>query len=505
MRLCTSMQMKEIEAKAKLEFDLSEEVLMEAAGSLSAREIHLSFLPELSRGKIAIVCGPGNNGGDGLVVARHLYTLGIVSLQVFTHAPKDSQSPLFKTQLKRLQKLGLKIIDLEKDLERISELSQCKVIVDALFGIGLTRPIEGDVSKIIGAINAASGSAAISLDIPSGLNANTGQILGSCVRATMTLTFGLAKPGLLTGDGPAMSGKTRVLQIGLARRLFREKATTHFAFNEHLAKRWLPIRNARSHKRQNGHLLVVAGRPGMWGAAALCTEAAYRMGSGYVSLAVENESEALKSFVKDVGSEVLIKFRADSDLFDKKTAIVVGPGAGVDGDLEKFLERLISKKIKNVVVDADALTVLSKMGDKKLPSQWILTPHAGELSRLLKVSAEEIEQDRFHYAGKASQKYGCLVLLKGYRTLLADSSGRVAIITSGNSALAKAGTGDVLAGFIGALLAQGVEPLQAAATASYFHGRLADEWVRYGKDVKSLMPRDLLTMTPELLGQFSRG
>ncbi|MDZ4678511.1 MAG: NAD(P)H-hydrate dehydratase [Oligoflexia bacterium] len=503
MRLCTPEQMREIERLTQVEFDLSDEILMETAGALAAREIQLSFLPELSRGKLAIICGPGNNGGDGLVVARHLYNIGFLSLQVFTHAPKELQSKLYKTQVDRLKKHGISIVDLVNEPTRVIELSEYNVVVDALYGIGLSRPIEAGVAQIIHTLNATN-SSVISIDVPSGLCATTGKILGTCVRATMTISFGLAKPGMLAGEGTVVCGKIRILQIGFPRRLFREKATTHFAFNEHLARRWLPIRKARSHKAQNGHLLVIAGRPGMWGAAQLCSEAAYRMGVGYVTVAVENRDDALKSFIKDIGSEVLIKTRDEADLLEKKNAVVLGPGAGVDQNLNSILERLIAENFKRVVIDADGLTVLSEMGTVKLPAQWILTPHAGELSKLLKIPVEEIEQDRFYHAGLAAQKFGCLVLFKGYRTVLADHQGRVAVITSGNASLAKAGTGDVLSGFIGALLAQDVQPLQAAGTAAYFHGRLSDEWLRYGKDIKSLMPRDLLTNTPELLGQLSR-
>jgi ADP-dependent NAD(P)H-hydrate dehydratase / NAD(P)H-hydrate epimerase len=502
MRLVTAAQMKEIEGRSAEEFDLSAENLMEVAGALAAREIQQAFLPELSRHRVAVICGPGNNGGDGLVVARHLYAMGFLSLQVFYWAPEKKRSKLFRVQLTRAVKQGIRIVDLEAEPKRIPEIAEFGVIIDGLFGIGLQRTVEDRPLEIIRTVNSSQATVA-SLDIPSGLSSDSGAVMGDAVRAAMTLTFGLAKSGLYVGDGSSYTGRVRILQIGLPRRLFREVAHTHFAFNERLARRWLPTRKERSHKAQHGHLLVIAGSPGMWGAAQLSTEAAYRIGAGYVTLAAPSE-ESLKFLGREIGSEVLVTSRKNPELFEKKNAVVIGPGAGVDQDLKNLVEKLHARRMERVLLDADALTALSEMSGAKLLPSWILTPHSGELSRLLGVPAEEIEKDRLYHASKAAEKFGCLVLLKGFRSILANHEGRVAVVVSGNAGLAKAGTGDVLSGLIGGLLAQGVGPLQAAGTGAYLHGRLADEWLRLGRDAKSLMPRDLLALAPELIQQISR-
>lgn len=475
---------------------------MEAAGALAAREIHQSYLPELARQRLALVCGPGNNGGDGFVVARHLYAAGFYSLQVYTWAPAKQQTALYKLQKERAQAQGLRITDLEQEPDKISELSRFGIVVDALFGIGLSREINQKPAEIVGAINSGAG-AVISLDIPSGISSLTGNTLGVAVRASMTLTFGLAKPGLYIGDGPSHSGKIRILQIGFPRQLFRQIAQTHFAFNERLARRWLPVRKERSNKSDHGHLLVVAGSAGMWGAAQLACEAAYRIGSGYVTLAVSPE-EAKSPLANQVGAEVLIASRTASNLLEKKTAVVIGPGSGKDEQIKDLILSLKKSGFSQVVLDADGLSVLSGMKGQKLLPQWVLTPHSGELARLLNTTSDEIEVDRPRFALEAAKKFGCMILLKGYRSLLANHEGRLAVIISGNASLAKAGTGDVLSGFIGGLMAQGVGALQAAGTGAYFHGRLSDEWIRLGRDAKSLMPRDLLALAPELLSQLSR-
>ena len=264
------------------------------------------------------------------------------------------------------------------------------------------------------------------------------------------------------------------------------------------------MRTRQSNKSDHGRLLVIAGQPGTWGAAALCCEAAYRMGVGYVTLALADKEQSLRYMVGDIGAEVLTAFRDDPKLFANKSAVVIGPGAGVGEKTKELIRGLISSEVRSVLVDADGLTALSEMEDIKLPSTWLLTPHTGELSRLLKVSVEEIDNNRFYFATLAAKKFGCYVLLKGYRSLLAGPDERVAVITSGNAALAKAGTGDVLSGMTGALMAQGLGTVQAGGTAAYLHGRAADDWLRLGRDMKSFMPRDLMGMLPELLVQITR-
>ena len=501
MRLATVDQAAQIDDVSQTVYGLPGEVLMESAGALAAREIDLSYLPELTRGTVAVVCGPGNNGGDALVVARHMHSAGYRDLVVYLAAPENKRSELFSKQLKRCELQGLRLVDLLAHPEKAEQLQQATLVVDGLFGIGLRSRVEEPFSKVIEAVNAAK-APKVSLDCPSGLNCDTGQVEGAAVRASMTVTFGLAKPGFFVSEGPAHVGKLRTLSIGFPYEALRGIATSHFLFTERLARRYLPARQDSTNKSDYGRLLVIAGHPGFWGAGVLASSSGFRVGAGYVTWA---SFEAPYETLKEI-PEVLTSKVTDESLWSnfKFNAVAIGPGLGTSVDTAKLIERL--KKIEGlaVVVDADAITACVEHGLFPLPSQWILTPHAGELSRILKIHSQDIERDRFKAVFAACAITQCHVLLKGYRSLVAHGQ-RCLIVHAGNSALAKAGTGDVLTGMIGGLLAQGLDTPQAAATAAYLHGRLADEWLRSGRDKSSLTASDLNTLLPQIVARVRQG
>lgn len=500
MRLATVEQARQIDEMSQKVYGLTGEILMESAGGLAAREIDLTFLPELTRGSAAIVCGPGNNGGDGLVAARHLHSAGHRDLVVYLVAPRDQQSPLFRVQLQRAQSQGLRIVDVIEDPLKAKQIANAELIVDALFGIGLSRKIEEPFLEIIEIMNSAK-APKVAIDTPSGLNADTGRVEGACVQAAMTITFGLGKPGFFVSEGPAHVGKLRVLPIGFPYESLRGIATTHFLFTEKLARRYLPARKETTNKSDHGRLLMLAGRPGFWGAGILASTSAFRMGAGYVQWAsFEPPNEALKEI-----PEVLTGQINDDQLWKTKiSAVCIGPGLGTGAETGLVIQKLKELKDIPVVVDADAITACVEQNLFPLPNHWVITPHAGELSRILKISAQDIERDRFKYALEASKKTGCHVLLKGFRSVLANQD-RCLVINAGNSALAKAGTGDVLTGMIGGLLAQGMDTTQATATAAYLHGRLADEWVRSGNDKSSMTASDLKSILPQVVSRLRLG
>lgn len=499
MRLETVEQAQQIDELAQTVYGLSGEVLMEAAGALAAREIDLSYLPELSRGGVAVVCGPGNNGGDGLVIARHLHSSGYRDLQVFICAPRDSQSPLFKTQLKRAELQGLRIVDVTSAPEKAKAIGAAELIVDAIFGIGFKKRAGGEFQALIEMLNAAR-APKISVDCPSGLNCNTGRAEGASVRAAMTVTFGLAKPGFFVAEGPAHVGRLRTLPIGFPYECRRGVATSHFLFNERLARRYLPVRGETSNKSDHGRLLLLAGRPGFWGAGVLASGSAFRLGAGYVTWAsFEAPIEALKEI-----PEVLTGSLSDEKVWAQKySAVAIGPGLGAGPETAKVIERL-KKMDLPVAVDADAITACVDHDLFPLPANWVITPHSGELARVLKSSAQDVDRDRFQAAFAAHKKTGCHVLLKGFRSVLAFGE-RCMIIHAGNSALAKAGTGDVLTGMIASFLAQGLDTTQATATAAYLHGRLADEWIRSGQDKLAMTASDLKSLLPQVISRLRLG
>lgn len=504
MRLSTCQQAIEIDELSSKVYGLSPEVLMESAGALSSREIHQSFLPEITKGQISIVCGPGNNGGDALVVARHLHSMGHRQIEVFVASDKKKRSKLYHLQLQRCELAGIKIFDLVESPALIEKLNSSQLIVDGVFGIGFRPKMDKLYLNLVTKMNSV-GVPIVSLDVPSGLDANRGKFDGNVIRASMTLTYGLSKPGFYISEGPLCVGKLRVLSIGFPFECLRGVATSHFCFTEKLARRYLPKRRADSNKSDHGRTVIVAGSEGMWGAGVLAASAAYRMGAGYVSCA----GLGTPTFLKDV-PEVLSVDLSDKSQWEKilsSDSVAVGPGLGLSPESKKITYELISELISaehpKVVLDADALSVVREFDLFSLPPSWIVTPHSGELGRILDLDPREIEKDRFLSLSKASLLMGCHVLLKGFRSILCHSD-RFMIINSGNSALAKAGTGDVLTGMIASLLAQGLEPLQATCTASYIHGRLADEWVRDGHDKRALVASDLGRLMPELLQRISR-
>lgn len=501
MRLASVEQSKKIDELSQKEFHLPSEVLMEAAGVSAAREIEQAFYPEINRGRISIICGPGNNGGDGLVIARHLHSAGYRDLAVFLLSPKKSRSNLLNEQIIRLSLQGIKLIDALEEPHVLEKIISSSLVIDALFGIGLNQKVSGEYAQAIQLMNQVK-VPVISLDTPSGLECDTGMILGVAVKASMTLSFGLGKPGFFISEGPSHIGRLRILPIGFPYELLRKVATTRFGFSEKIARRYLPKRSDLSNKSTYGHALILAGRDGFWGSAILSSTSAFRIGAGYVTLSSFDDASRV---VNETPETLIAKhFDLDALLLKKITAIGVGPGLGVSDQTAELIQELKRRNFQNVVIDADAITTCVNYKLFPLLKNWVMTPHAGELSRVLGIPSEKIEQDRITACENAARLTGCHVLLKGYRSVLADEK-RSLIILSGNSALAKAGTGDVLTGMITGLLAQGVPVVQATATAAYLHGRLADEWIKLGGDKRSLLASDIRDQLPGLMSRLMSG
>jgi ADP-dependent NAD(P)H-hydrate dehydratase / NAD(P)H-hydrate epimerase len=468
MRLATREEVYSLDKAAAEDFGLSSPVLIEKAGAALAQAFERIFQAQRwpSSSRIGIWCGSGDNGADGRAMA-HLLREKSYSVEVLQGTDWNS-----------------------KDYD---------VLVDALFGIGLNRPIEGALAEKIRELNQA-GRPVIAVDIPSGLEANRGVILGACVKARWTLTIAPAKPGLFLQDGPAASGRILSLQIGFPAELIQAKARSVFLIGASSARKILPLRSAISNKSSFGHLLVIAGSPGMEGAALLVSQAAARLGCGYVTLCSESESlfqQARPDFLR-----LLLADFFKSDL-KKYKAVVVGPGLGVNKQTAKILAHLFHHHNK-VLVDADALTVLAQNPLGPLPEEWLVTPHAGELGRIMDQSAKELETDRLQAISNAQKSLQCVVLFKGFRTVV-GVAGKRYIIGSGNVALAKAGSGDVLSGFIGSLMAQGLSTGRAAVLGAYLHGKVADDWLRRGHSNRTLMASDLPELIDASLTSLKKG
>ncbi len=525
MRLATIEEAQAFDLRAQKERGISGEILMESAGALASREIrefiaHKKLESQLSTNAfVGIVCGPGGNGADGLVVARHLASAGL-NVRVYLVDAK-AKHDLFSANLERLPLSIARSSVNEVDELKSGVFTQGKgkerkflrvgLLVDALLGLGLDRDVRGIYETFIDAMN-SSDAPTVSLDLPSGLDANTGRVLGCAVCSKLTLTFSLAKPGFFVNDGPKSVGRLRVLPIGIPLDLIREVAVTQTAFTGKSARRLLPGRSSDSNKSSHGRVVIFAGQAKMIGAGLIAGLASMRVGVGYVTLVthLSLKDVAARAEIAKIAPEFLTLAYDDPETWKKigSDVAVVGPGFGVGTDVLDILKALVKRSSSNVVVDADALTSIAdeKKAGRPLPllNSWILTPHAGELARLIGGESKELEANRFDSAKRAAKELRAIVLFKGFRTVVSDGE-RSCVILSGNSALAKAGSGDTLAGIIGGCLAQKTPPFEAACLGAYIHGRLADEWLKSGRDILSLQPTDLAALLPQLLKKIRTG
>jgi NAD(P)H-hydrate epimerase len=408
------------------------EELMERAGTAVADVVDERF-----PGRVAVVCGGGNNGGDGRVCARVLRERGREVVQV----------------------------------DGFGELGEPDVIVDALLGIGLKDSPREDVARMIERIN-TSGRPVVAVDVPSGVNASTGEVPGAAVQADVTVTFGAAKVGLAIAPGRFHSGSVHVAWIGLEPGAHEHSLVASSVLSD------VPRKRVDSTKYRAGSVLVVGGSPGMAGAPSLAALAAFRADAGYVTVAAPESAlpaiearvlEAVKRALPEDGSGRLLPRAADGVLeaAERADAVVLGPGLGRSEGARELVRLLLEQLELPVVIDADGLWELEAF---QRPAPTVLTPHAGELARLLATEPAEIEERRLESVRRAASLYGSIVLLKGADTLVAAPREGVLVAGFGAPSLATAGTGDVLSGVIGAFLAKGMEPRIAVGAAAAAHG-----------------------------------
>ena len=482
MKVATAEQMRGFDRRASEEFGVPSIVLMENAGR-SVFEAVRDALGGLENRHITIVAGRGNNGGDGFVVARHLREAG-ARVSVFLLGSPEDVGGDARTNLDMLLESGVAVSGVASANDITAALATSHAVVDAMFGTGLRGEVTGLPAEVISAINAA-GKPVVAVDIPSGMDADTGEILGACVEADCTVTFALPKIGLLTYPGAACVGQMTVADIGIPKCLY--DGITVELVDESMAASKLPARPPDAHKGTFGTAVVIAGSLGMTGATAMASEAALRAGAGLSTLGcpaglwnvmAAKLTEVMTRGLPDGGNGA---FSADAvsqalELIEKGDSTVVGCGIGTHAGTIEFVHRLVKLARKPMIVDADGLNALAQdvgilEGEH---GDLVLTPHPGEMSRLLGTSVQAVQSNRMDVAREAASRFRCVVVLKGARTLIADPSGRVFINPTGGPGLATGGTGDVLAGAIGGLLAQGLSPLDAAVCGAFVHGRAGD-------------------------------
>lgn len=452
--------------------------LMNRAGAVLFDELCCRW-PEARR--MVVVCGAGNNGGDGYVVARLARERGfevtLVALRETAMLTGDA-----KTAWGAARAAGLSAVAFTPDL-----LNGAEVVVDAIFGTGLDREVSGEWARVINAIN-ASGVPVLAVDIPSGLHADSGRALGTAIVAAATVTFIGLKCGMFTGQGRDYCGAILFDDLGLPEAVYEQLPATLKRIDWLQLKPRLQPRRRSAHKGDFGHVLIIAGNHGMAGAARLAAEAALRVGSGLVTVATRAAHVAAMAAARPEVMWRGIEDAADlQPLLQRATAVAIGPGLGQDAWAQQLFNAVLESQ-RALVVDADALNLLALEPLKN--EGWILTPHPGEAGRLLNCPAAEINHDRFDAVVQLSQRYGGVVLLKGAGTLVADPTGEIAVCSGGNPGMAAAGMGDLLTGVIAALLAQGLSLNQAAQCGVALHAAAADKAAVAGE--RGMLASDLL-------------
>lgn len=483
MKAVTALQMRNIDRRTIQEAKIPGLDLMERAGQGTVR-VALGMLGDPKGKKVVCFCGKGNNGGDGFVVARLLAQAGAAP-QVYLLGKKAEVRGDALENLNRLLQMGAGVEELA-DVEEISGLGEAQLIVDALLGTGVSGPVKGLMAQVIHLIN-DSGLPVLAVDIPSGVNGDTGEILGCCIQADRTATMALPKRGFFFSPGRERVGELTVVDIGVPPWVVeKEKLTVETLESQEMAG-LIPSRAADAHKGSCGQVLVVAGSVGMTGAAALTSMAVLHAGAGMAILGIpESLNEIMEVKLTEVMTRPLPETKARSlslaslepvqELLSWADILAIGPGLSTDPETIQVVRQLLPKLSCPTVIDADGLNAIAQDSQllKSVKAPLVLTPHAGELARLSGIETPRKTQERIDAAVALAQPYGVVCVFKGSPTLIADQRGEVFINTTGNAGMATAGAGDVLTGMIAGFLAQGLTPLEAAKLGVYLHGLAGD-------------------------------
>jgi len=490
MILVTAAEMQAMDRQTIESHGISGLELMENAGRGATRVLLDQFGNRINA-MVGIICGKGNNGGDGFVMARCLADRRIkatVYLLAETAAVKGDAA----TNLKRLAALEVPVIEIpdEDSFSKIkSELSRCDLLVDAILGTGLTADVKGFFKTVIDFINDLNrtGIPVFAVDIPSGLNSDTGQPCGTCVRAQQTATFALAKIGHYTYPGADYTGRLEIIKIGIPDAVVAAVGPKQFLLTAERIRTAFPKRRADTHKGRTGHLLVIAGSTGKTGAAAMTSAAAMRSGAGLVTLGIAKSlNPSIEAQVLEVMTAPLPESEpgilADTAFDDikqlaaRKNCVALGPGLGQAGGTRNLVKKMISQIDTPMVIDADGLNNIAGQTQilKKLKAPVVLTPHPGEMARLIQSSPAAVQQNRLACARDFAVKFGVHVVLKGAATVIAHPDGSAAVNSTGNPGMAAGGMGDVLTGVLAGFITQGFSVEDAAHAAVYLHGAAAD-------------------------------
>lgn len=494
--------------------------LMESAGRGAADSIRARFGP-LDGQTVVILCGKGNNGGDGLVVARRLYAMGAqVRILLMSEPDELRDDPAHNLDLLRQltdaddsNRLALHVFE---DLDWLADQAarwHPDFYVDALLGTGLTSELREPIRSLVGWLNAQS-APVVAIDVPTGLHSDTGAALGDIVVADHTVTMAALKAGLLIGEGPRVAGSSEVVEIGIPPFVLEDAAAKSGCARlttDAAVRHWLPERAHDAYKYSVGMALVVGGTPGYTGAPVMASRGAARIGAGYVACACPASAQptlatkltAIPTIALPAGDDGIPSdpaFDVLADSLDKAKALLIGPGLGRAEGTQRFVRNLLRQTNHPAVIDADGLNALAGFIDDLAPpeTRWILTPHAGEFKRLAGDSVDL--SDRIQLAHTYAERWNSVLLLKGMPSLIGCPDGRVYVSGTGNPAVASAGTGDVLAGCCAGLLAQGLPPEHAAVCALHIAGAAADRYARH-YDPRTMQAPDLIGELPAVMNE----
>ena len=519
MEILTGEQMRGVDRRTIDEMGLDGLLLMESAGR-GVAEALLADVPDLVASGLVIVCGKGNNGGDGLVAARHLARRGVV-VRTLLLARADELQGDAATNLRAARASGLRVEEIADEAQWATvrgSLDRRGWVVDAILGTGIRGGARGLAAKVIEDLN-RSGARIVALDLPSGLDADSTEVTGVAVRAFRTYTLCRPKLALALSPAAELAGSWSVVPIGIPDSAVRAARAELEWLDADVARTLLPRRAPDSHKGTYGHLLAVAGSRGKSGAAVLLARAALRCGVGLVTAAVPagslqvvaaQQAEVMTEPLPETAAGALSRAAATRALrlLAERNALALGPGLGVGRETRAAVLALLARRDRPAVADADALNAIAserRMAPRRLGAErhaLVLTPHPGEAARLLRSTTERVQSDRLAAVRELARRSRATVVLKGYRTLVAAADGRVAVNSSGNPGMATAGTGDVLAGMIGGLLARGLEAWDAARLAVFVHGDAGDRAAAaLGQD--GMIAGDLLARIPASLDSLS--
>ena len=516
MKLVTAAQMRAMDRAAIEDFGLPGIVLMENAGTAVVAAC-AELLTQRGGYVVRVFAGKGNNGGDGFVVARHLHNAGC-EVAVALLARGEELRGDAATNHAIAAKMGIPIVEItERNRARLRKMAaEADLIVDAVLGTGLSGEVTGLSREAIRAIN-GSPAPVVAVDIPSGVHADTGAILGVAVRADLTVTFGLPKIGLYQHPGAALAGDVRTADISLPASLTDNPDLRVELATAPLMRSLFPARAPAGHKGDCGRVAIVAGSRGFTGACALAAKGALRAGAGLVTMAMPDAvapviqglvAEAISRPLPSTPEGTLAAAALDEllELNESMDAVVLGPGLTQHVETQTLIREVVARCRAPLVADADAINALARDAAPLLARRGptVLTPHPGEFARLRHTDIASVQADRVNAATAAAREYGCVVLLKGAGTVTADADGRVVINPTGNDGLATGGTGDVLAGIIGGLLAGGAAPFEAAALGAYWHG-LAADLIAERRSARTLIAGDLLDYLAEAEHAITHG